>query len=585
MNMKKYNFAALLAFLLLLPSCMNPLDPEDDNHSSLNRVYSDPNYAEGLLLYAYNFIPTNSYSWDETGTDDAVSNDPGNSFRRIATGQWTSLYNPMNQWDNCNRGLMNIAQFLDVVDEVPWKERDPLMNKAFINRLKGEAYGLRGILKYYLLRNHGGKSASGELLGIPEYNHFLLTKEDFSLPRETFLKSVASANEDFDKALSLLPTDYGDVTAVPEAYAGMSAQNYNRVFGKEFQQRLSGRHILAFKARIALLAASPAFNEKDEAARWETAADLNGKVLAAIGGISGLDPKGNTFFLKAQINDANLGKGDKKDIAEFLWRRPVYDSNSWEKDNYPPSLYGRGRINPTQNFVDAFPMKNGYPITDADSGFDPANPYKNRDPRLERTVVVDGSKVRGKVIAILGGTGENATNNMQYSTRTGYYLRKMLREDVNVDPKSTNNQQHVVAHMRYTEFFLNYAEAANEAWGPTGKGAFDFSASDVLAAIRKRAGIRQPDAYLQSISADKAKMRELIRNERRLELSFESFRFWDLRRWGLGLTEPAKGIRRADGTYETFEVEPRTYEPYMQYGPLPYREVLKFGLVQNAGWN
>jgi hypothetical protein len=141
--------------------------------------------------------------------------------------------------------------------------------------------------------------------------------------------------------------------------------------------------------------------------------------------------------------------------------------------------------------------------------------------------------------------------------------------------------------MRYTELFLNYAEAANEAWGPTGVGTnATYSAKDVVAAIRKRAGITQPDAYLNTITTKEA-MRALIRNERRLELCFEGFRFWDIRRWGQPLTEAAKGvsINITATTFNYVDVEPRVYQPYMQYAPLPEQEVLKFpALEQNAGW-
>ena len=82
-------------------------------------------------------------------------------------------------------------------------------------------------------------------------------------------------------------------------------------------------------------------------------------------------------------------------------------------------------------------------------------------------------------------------------------------------------------------------------------------------------------------------MRELIRNERRIELSFEGFRFWDIRRWGLSLTETAKGmsINNAAATYGVINVDTRNYKDYQQYGPIPYSEVLKYSnLQQNQGW-
>lgn len=164
-------------------------------------------------------------------------------------------------------------------------------------------------------------------------------------------------------------------------------------------------------------------------------------------------------------------------------------------------------------------------------------------------------------------------------------MKKLLREDVNVDPSSSTSQRHFNTHIRYTELFLNYAEAANEAWGPNGSGSSAYSAKDVISAIRERAGIEQPDSYLESIS-DQDRLRQLIRNERRIELCFESFRFWDLRRWEEDLTVPARGIQIEGNNYTPFNVEERAYNnDYMHFGPIPDGEVNKFNLIQNDGWN
>ena len=142
-------------------------------------------------------------------------------------------------------------------------------------------------------------------------------------------------------------------------------------------------------------------------------------------------------------------------------------------------------------------------------------------------------------------------NAEQLSTRTGYYMKKLLREDVN--PLSSNliTQQHIYPRIRYTEIFLAYAEAANDAWGPkadpTGIG---FTAYDVIKLIRERAGLGtdfmgmklpEGDAYLEECANDQVKMTDLIRNERRIELCFENKRFWDLRRWLLPINETCQG--------------------------------------------
>ena len=80
-------------------------------------------------------------------------------------------------------------------------------------------------------------------------------------------------------------------------------------------------------------------------------------------------------------------------------------------------------------------------------------------------------------------------------------------------------------------------------------------------------------------------MRDLIRNERRIELCFEGYRFWDLRRWNQSLTESAKGVDITNNVYNLINVEERVYLPYKNFGPIPYIELLRNKqLIQNQGW-
>ena len=576
---------ALIPALFSVAGCDDPFNPEENFRMNKDQVISRPQYAEGLLDYAYTQLPYRTFRFDEVATDDAVSNQATNTYRLLATGSWSSLSNAQDMWTVCYRSIMNLNDFLSIIDKVNWKQSDPAQNEAFKMRLSGEAYALRGVMKYFLLQNHAGVGTDGTLLGIPEYNTLVSNLEDFAAPRQTFAESVESANKDFDKAIEYLPMDYEDVSSVPAKYASLklSVDQYNFVFGGGFTQRMSGRIALAYKARLALLAASPRFNESGNTSLWEAAANANAKVLSDLGGLSYLDPKGNIFWLKEQVTDSDLNDGNKKDTHEMIWRREMQEINTWEGDNYAPTVFGHGRINPTQNFVDAFPMKNGYPIDKAASGYDPQHPYANRDPRLAQIVVYDMSTEWNKTIHILDGTTNDGVDKTEYSTRTGYYMRKHLREDVSMETGKTSTQKHIITIIRSTEIFLNYAEAANEAWGPDGKGSNGYTAREVIAEIRKRAGITQPDEYLASVTS-KEEMRKLIHNERRIELSFEGARFWDLRRWKDNLTEPAKGIRLENGTYKTVEVEKREFKPYMIYGPIPFNEVMKFSFVQNQGW-
>jgi hypothetical protein len=259
-------------------------------------------------------------------------------------------------------------------------------------------------------------------------------------------------------------------------------------------------------------------------------------------------------------------------------------------------------------------MRNGYPITDSKSGFDPNDPYKDRDPRLDDDVIYNGTTF--KSVVIVTGTyasptkgadnKDNINNPGSKATKTGYYMKKLLRTDAgpSISASSPSQQPHIYPRIRYTEMFLAYAETANEAYGPKGKApGFNLSAYDVIKMIRERGGIGKDDEgnyvgdpYLDECAADKAKMRELIRNERRIELCFENKRFWDMRRWNLPINEWARGVQisKIDNDeeavagnlkYEYQNVEERKFEPYQIYGPIPESEVLLWSnLQQNQGW-
>jgi len=591
MRIKNIFYLLQLMVALGFTGCKDLLEPENDNHDTFNRVTNDPAYAEGLLMNVYSKLPTSGFSFNDVATDDAVSNDKFNGYLRMATGQWSAMYNPMSNWDNLNKGILYLNLFIPQIEKQTWSWANENINKMFKARLTGEAYALRGLFRYYLLQNIAGKSASGKLLGIPLWNEFLDENTNFNMSRAEFTATVAAINADFDKAISNLPMDFLNVTTAAQMIPAFSAVNitdYNTVFGQVSNQRITKRIVMGFRARVALLAASPAFNTNNDASLWVSAANAAADVLNQIPntpGVAGLDAIGHIFFQAARVDAVSV----TADSKEMLWRGPSNQlTNTLEKRMLPPGLNGNGEVNPSQNLVDAFPMKNGYPIGDAASTYNPAKPYDNRDPRLALYILYNGASLQGKVIKTAVGGGVNAKDSLATSTRTGYYLRKLIREDIvfSADGIATT-RKHYAVHMRYTELFLNFAEAANEAWGPTGLGTnATYSSKDVIAAIRKRAGITQPDAYLNTITTKEA-MRALIRNERRLELCFEGFRFWDIRRWGQPLTESAKGVNidNMAATFNYVDVEPRVYQPYMQYAPLPEQEVLKFpSLEQNAGW-
>ncbi|MWW23170.1 RagB/SusD family nutrient uptake outer membrane protein [Algibacter lectus] len=551
------------------------LEPIDENRLDFDYVSTVPQSAEGLLLHGYNGL-IDQFIFSEVATDDAVNNKLNNGYKRMALGELTAQFNPASRWNTFER-VFYLNRFLEVIEagEIQWN-RDEDINALFYQRMKGEALALRALHHFYVLQAHAGKGASGELLGIPYFTEFIEADGDFNKPRLSFEGAVEAIMKDFDDALDLLPTDYSENESdVDPWYADVDFGKYKVVNGGQYNLRISGRIVKALKARLALFAASPSFLNGQNG-YYNMAANTAGEVLNTIGGISGLEPNGIEFY--TSDNDINSG--------EMIWRGSIGgNSSGYEERMFPPSVNGEGEVNPTHNLVMAFPMQNGYPATVA-NGFDPQNPYANRDPRLGKYIVVNGSSFGGGTINTgVGGGIDRLDSIPQFSTTTGYYLKKLLRPDVRINNDgTTTGKRHYDVYFRYTELFLIFAEAANEIGGPD-QQVEGMSARDVIGAIRQRAGITQPDAYLATITT-KESMRELIRNERRLELSFEGHRFWDLRRWGVSLNESAQGyFDDGDNYVELPAVEIRNYQPFATYMPIPNAETLKFSeLEQNQGW-
>ena len=594
MNTKNIKYISLsLCLAASLSACDDLFDPALENNKDITEV-TDPLFARGLIDNAFLVLPYDGSSVSDVATDDAVSNDNDNNYKKMATGNWTSEMNPVNQWETRYHAIQYCNLFLEHVDEVEWSYSSESLNQMFKDLYRGNAYALRGLHMFYLLRAHCGM-VNGELMGVPIHLSSEDVSTDFNQPRNTFKECIDQIMSDFDEALKYLPAEYGDVSAsaVPAKYAQIGADDaeYNRAFGNNQRGKIDANIISAFKAQVAIFAASPAYASAG-AMTYEQAARYAADCLKIRGGISSVDPTGWKWF--ANKDFIKNYKFTDPDPLEIIWRGVVGDSNDQESNNYPPSLYGKGRINPTQNLVDAFPMANGYPITDAASGYDASNPYDNRDPRLRTYILVNGDlmgvgntpiNTAADATTLDGLNRENGS-----STVTGYYLRKLLRDDINLNPSSTTQQRHFGARIRATEIFLDYAEAANEASGPKANvGGAGFSAYDVIKAIRQRAGVGgSDDTYLEKCAGSKDSMRELIRNERRLELCFEGFRFWDLRRWKVDLNklnETVKGMEVKNNVYKVVDVETRNYKDYMYYGPIPYSETLKFdALIQNQGW-
>jgi hypothetical protein len=567
----KFIYTAIALFTAgWLSSCVDFLDPENDNDTDEAYVKSNPAYAEGLLLKAYRDLPGEYDFTLEAGTDDAVTNNFSLPVWEMANGQWTSQQNPVSAW-NLYTQIFYINYFMKIKNEVTWDFDSQRAHQLNLKRLTGESFGLRAWYLFNLLRAHAGPGPDGSMLGVPIITQALTINDNWQVPRSTFDECVRQIISDCDSAIASLPADYVDVAG---------DYDYNMAMGARWTNRFTGNVAKALKSRVLLYAASPAFNTAADLAKWETAAVTAGNYLNDHGGVSAISPTGLSFWVYPAGGPTN---------ADVIWSRSISTSYSLEGKYFPPSLYGDAEVNPSQNLVNAFPMANGYPVSHALSGYDPENPYSGRDPRLEKFIICNGSVFGAKgVISTHTTAPVNGINIQTNSTRTGYYIRKFLMDNVVLYPTATG-ATHFYTYIRFTEILLNYAEAANEAWGPDNDASIGISARQAISAIRQRAGINQPDNYLASI-ASKEEMRTLIRNERRIELCFEGHRFYDIRRWNDKVTmkTAVSGVKITAGapaTYEYFVVEPRNYQDHMIYGPIPYSETLKYSsLYQNQGW-
>ena len=181
---------------------------------------------------------------------------------------------------------------------------------------------------------HGGWTADGQLLGVPILLEPEDNNSDFNQPRASFSACVEQVFTDLNKAVDLLPVDYENIKSdaeVPARYKEIGAKmgNYNLVFGTYQRGRITARIAEAIKAQVALLAASPAYRE-GSGVTSETAANYAATVLNRIGGVAGLDPTGNTWYMNTSDLD-NLGSGEVP--AEILWRGNKSNGTvfSWRK--------------------------------------------------------------------------------------------------------------------------------------------------------------------------------------------------------------------------------------------------------------
>lgn len=610
----------LFFFLLCLLggiSCSERGFLDETETTDLNRevVFSDSTYTTGFLNEIYREIgfdtdpdrfSTSAWGWRsgfgglQTASDEA-------RFRRtstittdvmFATGTVNPVLVSKDAWEKCYANIRRVNVFLKYVDKSPIVDRVK-------NQYKAEARFLRAWYYSILLRHYGGVP----LIGDAVYE----IGDDMKMTRDTYKDCVDYMIKECDDIISS--------NVLPKRRTG-------RDYG-----RISEAACRALKARLLLYGASPLFNGiEDKYAptaeykellgyptfdneRWRQAYEAARDIIAMneyklfVWHQTGSANDNNTtpemgwgFYAETSMpsdfanftvnKDGEVFKGGA--FSGIILDKTADKGNGRERMYGPPTSGGNGEAGYIyKELADAFPMLDGKPIGQSKYEYDIFKPNVNRDPRFTNSVLFDGGYYctgTGTYTPIRISKGVGATlDAVHEGTPTGLYVKKTTSRATCGNTFIGVPQSRPL--IRYSEILLNYAEAANEYYGPNHSDMYT-NIYDALKAIRARGGIEPGEDGMYGLNPNmtQEEMRELIRLERRLELAFEGHRFFDVRRWKIAETTDNKVMHgleitvNSDGTksWKEFEVGKHTFRTAMYFWPIPYDEVIKSdALLQN----
>lgn len=519
----------LLASLVFSGCKKSLLDTSPNDRYVESNFWNSQKAADAALSGCYNVL---TYSglfggdatplWEEGASSNAYTYSNSMGFNFIAEGQQSASSTGIipARWHDCYTGIGRCNSFLVHVDEVPG------MDDAIKERMKGEALFLRA-LYYFMLENYYG--------GVPLVLDPPDRETQTNLPRNSREEVVQQIIADLDQAASVLPLKYtgGNVGRVTQGAA------------------------LALKARILLYEASPLNNPDNAAAKWQTAANA-AKAVIDLSSQAGYGLFNNYRSLFLPENENN-----KEVIFDVQFIYPG-EGNSFDL------ICGQYNTNaPLLDLSEAYEMNNGLPITDPASGYDPASPYLNRDPRFYATIVYPGE--------VWTNGSQTVKVTSSWFAITGYAMQKLSIFNTTDKPpvKSSDikgGQSYInYIWIRYADILLMYAEAQNEASGP------ETSVYDALNQVRTRAGMPAIDPIYT-----KDQLREMIRHERRIEFAGEGLYYNDIRRWKTAENELNATIYK----YDQSAIETRKFNPGRDYWwPIPQTELdLNPKLQQNSGY-
>lgn len=506
----KYILLASVLFIGMQTGCNNDfLDeiPRDELSDASFWKSQDDVEKYTTSLYRYTLEPGNFVIMLDGYTDNAVPVHVYNAQGEISAGTATSSNSHFKQvWRNTYQGIRRCNVCLQNIDQVEMSQTDK-------NVYKGEVYFLRGYFYATLLRLYGGVPLLEKPLELNETIPARNTDE------EVYNFVIA----DLDRAASLLPVNQAKVGRATKGAA------------------------LAEKAVI-----SNFMNKYEDAAKYaKDVMDLN---------IYSLYPNYEELFSPHNENNQEVIFD-----RQYLENAKDYELGSWIDQYFAPQMMGGWEaISPAKDLIDLYECTDGKSISESEL-YDENNPFANRDPRLDYTILYDGSVIAGKTY--------NSGAALGNSTRTGYTIRKYINpeNDGMNHPGWTN-----FIYIRYAEILLIYAEAKNEVSGP------DDSVYKAVNDVRNRVGLPSlPD------NLTKEEMRQSIRKEKRVEFAFEGVYLYDTRHWKTteaAVTKPVYG-KKVNGEY--IWVETRKFNPkrdYLWAIPLNDVDLSKGSLVQNPEW-
>ena len=544
----------MAAAALLASSCDKYLDTGLDINNtsetvatSRSSLWSFANAFYTPIIYGYSVIDGNIFA---AASDEAQQTSASSNVTYFNKGIVNSSVNPLwTYYNNCYEGIRAANFFLDYVADGKGMALLEL-NRNLITDAAGYARDVAS-LNHYIAEAHVARA----------YYYSELIKMFGGVPiiEKTQEQSGGEkvARSSYERCVEYIVSEI-------DSWKDGLAENWNDDNTREGRFTLGAA--LAIKARTLLYAASPLHNPAGDLEKWSKAAQAAADVIAL--GSYSLDPDYAAYFRG----------GNSLSSAESIYIVRRAASNTMETNNYPIATSGgKSGVCPTENLVSAYEWT-GTP--------DETNPYANRDPRLAASIVVNGSSWNGRVIA--QAAGETDDMSRANASRTGYYLKKFLTDDLNLTQGAT--AQHNWVAYRYGEVLLNYAEAMNEAFGPSATPAgFPMSAKQALQMVRDRAGSSLPVVTASTVDS----FRAAVKHERQIELAFEDHRYWDLLRWKDAMTvlnQPVKGVKISrtgtEYTYTVVNVAERKFNQRNYYLPFMRSEIENSAgtLEQNPGY-